>query len=840
MNTLDSSFSKKFSSKESFSWCLQARYAGSGSQPVHFRLRRQGGKWKAYADEIDAALSLWLSSVDDEISHRYLQGYRNSESIQRPSNERKKEDDAWLRSKGSLAKQNLRLLGPHTAALLRDLRWWIPRDSMNVFQVREVMEGVLGVDGHRVVGLGRQEYGHAEFRHEREDLDLAEEVLSKGGSTVLLAAESYQSLKVLYAQDMYSAFMRAAAKEMGRPLPGSSEEIRSSGGTNDSSWQDFTLRNIVLSKMVQAVHDTGLGSMEQIYLSIVPPLSAQDSLPEVSAVFDLALQRAKRYEHLHHWREAGDTFLWLFRSMKTFPRESSIVARAPAILMAYLMTISEMKETQQKATQQKETQQKETRQKETRQQRIQDEDWNIKGLEDLELDLRKEFETVEDWIRSSLKSLYEECDPQELWRGLRRQRREHPATQQRAKYPTAFNVTGLHYMVQTEDPIQVKSANITDVDLNDANSRDVLERTPLHYTTTEGYGAFTSALLQYQTDVNTRDLFERTPLHYACRQDQAFPALRLLGRGAALNIQARDGATPLHYAASRGHERLVKLLIEAGADTNILDLLGRSPLHIAASNGFEVTVRHLWQGANRDLRDHYGRTALHLAVEGLKIKVVQLLLDSEQKADIDAKDREGQTPLRLAIELDQSTASDDITQLLLNRGADIELRDRSTHTTPLKWAAEAGRELLVQWLIKKGANLNAEDNVDSSPLHAAACSGSLRISQQLLDNGAAVGQRNSQKKTPLHYAARRGHVAVVQCLLDKNATIDATDMFGRTPLWDATEGGHMDVVELLLRQGASTAGTDRDGVTLIYLAKKSNNVAIVDLISGRSGSVSNT
>jgi hypothetical protein len=86
---------------------------------IHFSLERQGkGNWKAYADEVEAALSLWLFSVDEKENRKtYQQLLRLSK------------DDTWLRSKGTTAKDSLRLLGQYTHALNRDLEWWMPNDS---------------------------------------------------------------------------------------------------------------------------------------------------------------------------------------------------------------------------------------------------------------------------------------------------------------------------------------------------------------------------------------------------------------------------------------------------------------------------------------------------------------------------------------------------------------------------------------------------------------------------------------------------------------------------------------------------------------------------------------
>ncbi|KAH9231364.1 hypothetical protein K456DRAFT_55098 [Colletotrichum gloeosporioides 23] len=55
-----------------------------------------------------------------------------------------------------------------------------------------------------------------------------------------LAAESHNPLKLLYAQDIYSAFVWAAGKEATtQPIPGGAEEIQHIGTTttnNNNYW----------------------------------------------------------------------------------------------------------------------------------------------------------------------------------------------------------------------------------------------------------------------------------------------------------------------------------------------------------------------------------------------------------------------------------------------------------------------------------------------------------------------------------------------------------------------------------------------------------------------------
>ncbi|KAH7013118.1 hypothetical protein EDB80DRAFT_364139 [Ilyonectria destructans] len=254
-----------------FTWSLKA-FCGD----IHFRLeRQQTGSWKAYSDEIEAALSLWLYSVNEQ-EHRHNKQQLEREEILK----RARKDDAWLRAKGSPAKPSLRLLGPCVPGLHRDLHWWMPRDtSSRIVEVEEAEEGPLEVENHRIVGYGmdpsEDEDDSATLKEHKTDdggsdpglayqqlnnqtrqynrrelakLSFDETDLSKGrtGHTHL-AIESYSPLELLYAQDMFSAFIWAAAKTLSDPIGGDADlrpDETSDGPGSPKHWNWKSRRNL--------------------------------------------------------------------------------------------------------------------------------------------------------------------------------------------------------------------------------------------------------------------------------------------------------------------------------------------------------------------------------------------------------------------------------------------------------------------------------------------------------------------------------------------------------------------------------------------------------------------
>ena len=176
------------------------------------------------------------------------------------------------------------------------------------------------------------------------------------------------------------------------------------------------------------------------------------------------------------------------------------------------------------------------------------------------------------------------------------------------------------------------------------------------------------------------------------------------------------------------------------------------------------------------------------------LRIMDDLLAGDKSADMETKYKEeGQTPLFWAA----SDGHEAVVQLLIDKGADIEAKDRYGRT-PLSWAAEKGHEAVVQLLIDKGADIEAKNHYGRTSLFWAAENGQETVMQLLINKGADIEAKDSSfDRTPLSWAAENGHEAVVQLLVDKGADIETKSSDGQTPLSWAAENGHKAVVQLL-------------------------------------------
>jgi ankyrin repeat protein len=198
-------------------------------------------------------------------------------------------------------------------------------------------------------------------------------------------------------------------------------------------------------------------------------------------------------------------------------------------------------------------------------------------------------------------------------------------------------------------------------------------------------------LLRHNTDINTLDKRNISALMEVVALGD-LDAARILLKNRANpdgDEQVRD-SRPLLLAAHQGMTEMVRLLLDEGADLEIEDQMGLTALHWASREDRLETVQFLLsRGAEIDKTGLDEATPLYSAVSRGALQMTQLLL--EGKADINARDGDfGQTALILAAKYSHV----DILHLLLARGADVHLRDEEG-ISALDWARRNHRDDIV-------------------------------------------------------------------------------------------------------------------------------------------------
>ncbi|KAF3393739.1 putative ankyrin repeat protein [Penicillium rolfsii] len=252
-------------------------------------------------------------------------------------------------------------------------------------------------------------------------------------------------------------------------------------------------------------------------------------------------------------------------------------------------------------------------------------------------------------------------------------------------------------------------------------------------------------------------------------------------------------------------------------------------LHVAAHFGLGLLMAVLLDGEhNLDLRDVNDRTPLHYAAENGHQDVVKLLLD--KGADSNIKDNyRSLTPLHYAVE----NGNWEVLKLLLEYGANPNIEGNGFYNqTPLYDAVEKDNQEMVKLLLDKGAdpNIMGKSFFSRTALHYAVENGYLEMVKLLLNKGADPQIQDSYRGlTPLHCAAKKGHEEMVEMLLDAgaNPNFKGHGFYTRTPLFHATVNGHRGVMKLLLENGANP---NNDHEALLYRAVENRDQEMVNLL----------
>lgn len=147
-------------------------------------------------------------------------------------------------------------------------------------------------------------------------------------------------------------------------------------------------------------------------------------------------------------------------------------------------------------------------------------------------------------------------------------------------------------------------------------------------------------------DVNSVDKRGRSPLHEIAYWGHVKNAIDIIASGAKVNLQANNGQTPIFDAVKSNNAAMTELLINRGTHINLPDASGDTVLKAAIKSQYknlQVISLLLTAGANPNIHNKYGETALHEAVGTGDIDVVKLLM--QHKARVTARDKFGKTPV---------------------------------------------------------------------------------------------------------------------------------------------------------------------------------------------------
>lgn len=149
-----------------------------------------------------------------------------------------------------------------------------------------------------------------------------------------------------------------------------------------------------------------------------------------------------------------------------------------------------------------------------------------------------------------------------------------------------------------------------------------------------------------------------------------------------------------------------------------------------------------------------------------------------------------------------------IVEYFLDHGIDVDAGspqipdDPNYGVTALMFASGNGNTEMVEYLLKRGANINRKAAQGHTALTWAIDSNHHEIVVFLIQNGADINVKNAIGETPLHRAVGKDFSMVAEILIRAGARVDETMDSGATPLHMASAYCKLHSAKLLILYGA--------------------------------------
>ncbi|KAK2803455.1 hypothetical protein FQN51_003562 [Onygenales sp. PD_10] len=851
------------------------------SKVIWLTVERKDKKWSARYNELDAALSLWMSLFERMWNENH--GKLEDED---PVDDSASTGE-WIAHAGpqweSREYRYRRILGSNNEMLKRDLAWWV--DDMLAYEESRELSVAATIGFH-----GLKQEGVSQTPRNIEELS----IISRG------------PLPTILAQHLFTSFVWSISKY----LP---QDALSSADIEDrdrfiphriaDSYQFPKLRNRKLLHIVQVSESVGLGTAKDIFLCLIPPLSSQLLLPN-EEILDLVHHSANKLEKGHNWKQAAEIYdAWLDTVIYSQKEERYNYAVVIAVIDFLLQATDPfMKDTTEAVMHKGASVVKEIVKKivdKLNSQHLlrlawrllnfyeaQHRDSAFKNLipKELQDEVSKGKTVIPLDSIDNLRLLrFSPAHSRACKGGSYDPRSDHEETQ-----ADLFGWTPIHYYAAAAKDEDIRGDSIT----RPHHKADRLGRTPCHYAAMSGCKKLVKSFLGEQPD-------------------QAIEAA----------IEGRDGMTPLHLAAKCGRLEWVKQLAKPKERLHATDHWGRTPIHIAASEGHREVVNFLVKEAGNEWKDTpcYSelslRRALHLAVLNGHAEIVESLIEQIGIAALGVRDSDKLNPFELALlnggdesmmetlmkllhkyygkdhaPDDEATKSNQISDLDVRGmsgedGGDIPSLRKSLLRTLFLGVYKPGRPQVPGFLFRlesrdwSNPEISTQQNPDTrtelyeefsreskNPLVVNAVTddgfttliwairdGRLDDIKILLSFGARLDAKDEANRTPLSWVGKSSskldaekREAIAAKLLEHlwEHGVDIINQkggrFNKTPLIYAAKHGHEEVVRLLLNRNAGVEEKDSRSHTALTHAARAGHLSVAKILLASGANISAT
>ena len=228
---------------------------------------------------------------------------------------------------------------------------------------------------------------------------------------------------------------------------------------------------------------------------------------------------------------------------------------------------------------------------------------------------------------------------------------------------------------------------------------------PLHDSAANSNIGFVELMIAGGIDLEMKNPNGSPPIHFACRYGQIEMVQLLIKHLPGLDetYKTKDGETIFHFAVRNPDSQVPKLILDTFRFENIRDEYGYTILHDAVQFGVKETIEFLIESRHKfkiniEERTNYGRTILHIACWHRDIEIVDLVLKALEQINsginFDTQDVQQNTPLHLACMNKTSAVA---IQLLKRFPNKINvLGQNGMHV--LHWASQSGNLELLKYV----------------------------------------------------------------------------------------------------------------------------------------------
>lgn len=278
-----------------------------------------------------------------------------------------------------------------------------------------------------------------------------------------------------------------------------------------------------------------------------------------------------------------------------------------------------------------------------------------------------------------------------------------------------------------------------------------------------------------------------TALHVAVESDDIDYVSYLLKNKSDVNAMDSYGFTPLHVAAVKRNRKICELLLQSeGIDVNVKNCHGKTALQIVLEDDvYDFDLTQIFVEPETIVRNQL----LHSSVIKNDINTVTALLDCG--ADVNCISDYNRTPiyhLMYGYNCWDDETSMKIIELLIERKADLNTMDVNGFTPFTAFLMSKADAETTRMLIERGADVFLRNQSGETALHRAVYNtvDPIGVANVLLNHGLEIDCKDSKLRTPFFTAVRGMDdpimLNIVKFLMGKGANVQTVDVYGNTAL----------------------------------------------------------